>query len=80
MDQPSRHQDFVDVREPFDTAERVNAKLRQVTDLLVPSARIERALPCGKRILSPLRLPIPPRGLVRTVNPAPHHRVAAQLL
>ena len=30
---------------------------------MVPPARLERALPCGKRILSPLRLPIPPRGL-----------------
>src|SRR5580692_228933 len=30
---------------------------------VVPPARLERALPYGKRILSPLRLPIPPRGL-----------------
>ena len=30
---------------------------------VVPPARVERALPYGKRILSPLRLPIPPRGL-----------------
>jgi hypothetical protein len=30
---------------------------------MVPPARVERALPYGKRILSPLRLPIPPRGL-----------------
>src|SRR5579859_5481366 len=29
---------------------------------LVPSAGLEPALPCEKRILSPLRLPIPPRG------------------
>ena len=29
---------------------------------LVPGAGIEPALPCGKRILSPLRLPISPPG------------------
>ena len=28
--------------------------------LLVPGARIELASPCGRRILSPLRLPVPP--------------------
>ncbi len=30
---------------------------------MVPLARVERALPCGKRILNPSRLPIPPQGL-----------------
>jgi hypothetical protein len=33
------------------------------TVLVVPSAGLEPARPFGQRILSPLRLPIPPRGL-----------------
>src|SRR5690349_8004145 len=32
---------------------------------MVPRAGIEPAWPCGRRILSPLRLPIPPPGLRR---------------
>jgi hypothetical protein len=31
---------------------------------VVPGAGLEPALPCGKGILSPLCLPIPPSGLV----------------
>ena len=37
------------------------------TFLCVPPARLERALSCEKRILSPSRLPIPPR------RRKPHH-------
>ena len=38
-------------------------KLSNLLFLLVPGAGLEPARPCGQRILSPLRLPIPPPGL-----------------
>jgi hypothetical protein len=37
----------------------------RLTEIVVPSAGLEPARPYGQRILSPLRLPIPPRGLER---------------
>jgi hypothetical protein len=40
-----------------------DANRNEASLLLVPKERLELSLPCGKRILSPPRLPIPPLRL-----------------
>ena len=44
--------------------------------LMVPRAGLEPACPCGRRILSPVRLPIPPPG--HRSSDRPHCRAIAQ--
>ncbi len=36
---------------------------RKLLKIMVPGVGLEPTRPCGQRILSPLRLPIPPPGL-----------------
>ena len=43
-------------------AQRVLERYPAHRESLVPGAGLEPARPCGQRILSPLRLPIPPPG------------------
>src|SRR5512147_1970579 len=49
---------------------------------LVPAGGLEPPLPFGKRILSPLRLPVPPSGHAPTLGPRSGHcntrRIAAR--
>jgi hypothetical protein len=42
-------------------------------DMLVPAGGLEPPLPLGKRILSPLRLPVPPSGHAPTLGPRSGH-------
>ncbi len=40
----------------------------EVRCFIVPGAGLEPARPCGRGILSPLRLPVPPPGLTTTLR------------